>query len=322
MPDTASPPEKCSEEAASADVTVVVVTHDSARHIARLADALASSRPVPARMLVIDNASTDDTASRARLAGFEVHETGSNKGFGAACNIGLSEASTEFVLFCNPDVQPSPGALGRLLDAIASVPSAAVAGAALGRPVESRRFSRLADNLWYFLPAPLKPRLAWLKPTLPVDETAAHVVVDFAEGAFILCRCAALRAVNGFDESFFLYSEEEDLSRRLNAGGWQTILVPAALVEHGRSESSDGVGKPLMEPFRLHSLYWYYRRYHHRIYAELARCVLAACVLIDRAYRTVSKENQLYCAGSVIAPFQNIQSLRRSHLRRVSQSTT
>jgi N-acetylglucosaminyl-diphospho-decaprenol L-rhamnosyltransferase len=302
----------------SADITAVAVTYNSARHLAALGRALASATLVPTRMLVVDNASSDDSVDRARTAGFDVLEMESNQGFGAGCNAGLNASSSEFVLFCNPDVEPSPNALKRLFDALRTTPTAAIAGASLRHPVEARRFSRLPDNLWYFIPAPLKHRLNRFKPTLTVDVSMTHVVVDFAEGAFILCRSAALRSVRGFDESFFLYSEEEDLARRLGARGWQTILAPSATVGHGHSESSDGVGKPLMEPFRLHSLYWYYRRYHPRLYAELARDTLAICVLIDRAYRALTGKDQLYCAGAAIAAFRSTDALKLAHLRRVS----
>jgi hypothetical protein len=266
-------------------------------------------------MLVVDNASTDDSVLRARLAGFEVCEMPSNDGFGAGCNAGLRIAGTEFVLFCNPDIRPSSHALERLLCALSNNPSAAIAGAALRKPLEARQFSRVSGELWYFIPRELKPRAQRYKPTLPVDQTQDHIVVDFAEGAFILCRVDALRSVDGFDERFFLYSEEEDLSRRLGIRGWQTLLVPAAEVAHGYSESSDGGGKAAMAPFRLHSLYWYYRRYYSRGYAEVARFVLATCVLVDRAFRALTHQRQLYGPNTAFAPFRSIDAIRRAHER-------
>jgi N-acetylglucosaminyl-diphospho-decaprenol L-rhamnosyltransferase len=300
-------------------VTAVVVSYNSARHLAALGHALTSGSVAPTRMLVVDNASADDSVSCARSAGFEIYEMGSNNGFGAGCNAGLRAASTEFVLFCNPDTLPSPTALELLLTALTNAPTAAIAGAALREPVEARQFSCITENLWYFIPRPLKRRLQRYKPTLPVDRSKQHVVVDFAEGAFILCRVAALRSVGGFDERFFLYSEEEDLSRRLAERGWQTLLVPPATVAHAYSESSDGVGRALMAPFRLHSLYWYYRKYYSRGYAEFARCTLAACIMLDRSYRTITREGQIYGAGTVTAPFRSMDSLRRAHTRRTSR---
>jgi N-acetylglucosaminyl-diphospho-decaprenol L-rhamnosyltransferase len=242
---------------------------------------------------------------------------GSNDGFGAACNAGLRAASTELVLFANPDIIPSPSALERLLNALMSTSTAAIAGAALCEPVEARHFSRVTGELWYFVPRLLKGRAQCYKPTVAVDQTKDHVVVDFVEGAFILCRVAALRSVEGFDERFFLYSEEEDLSRRLGMRGWQTLLVPSAAVMHGYSESSEGGGKAMMAPFRLHSLYWYYRKYYSRVYAELARCVLAICILIHRAYRALTHQQQIYGPRTAAAPFRSIDAIRRDYQRRL-----
>jgi N-acetylglucosaminyl-diphospho-decaprenol L-rhamnosyltransferase len=302
-------------------VTAVVVTHNSARHLPALAEALSSGSLAPKRMLVVDNLSGDDTVERARAAGFEVLETGANDGFGAGCNAGLRAAHTELVLFCNPDVQPSATALERLSAALAGASEAAIAGAVLDEEVCPRGFSRISKNVAGFLPERLLGLARHLKPKPPAahhdhDHDHEAIVVDYAEGAFLLCRVAPLRSVGGFDERFFLYCEEEDLSRRLSEQGWQTLLVPTARVAHEQRGSSDGFGAAAMAPFFTHSMYWYYRRYHPRGYAELARVVLAACVMIDRGCRALARRPQMYGRGAATAPFRSAASVRRAALRR------
>jgi GT2 family glycosyltransferase len=299
-----------------AEITLVVVTHNSARHIPAFALALSQSSLAPTRSLVVDNASTDDSAARAEAAGFAVCATGSNEGFGAACNLGLNMASTELILFCNPDVRPSPDALERLALTLARNPSAAVAGAAFEDRVEGRRFSRITGDVVGFIPHRLRSRVERFGCQLPVDSSQDQVVVDYAVGAYLLCRVAALRSVGGFDERFFLYSEEEDLCRRLGEAGWQTLLVPSARVIHEGTTSSEGVDKAVMSSFRFHSLYWYYRRYHSRGYAELARCMFAICVMTDRIYRTLVRRRQVYSAGAAVASFRSVAAIRCDHERR------
>jgi N-acetylglucosaminyl-diphospho-decaprenol L-rhamnosyltransferase len=303
----------------TADVTAVVVTYNSARHLEALGCVLASSSLLPRRALAVDNASTDDTVVRAKSAGFEVLETGSNDGFGAACNVGLHAASTDFVLFCNPDVRPSPDALRHLVDAFIDHPTAAIAGVAFAMPDRARRFSRISGNIWMFLPAWLQLPLRRFGIEVPINPTSEQVVVDYVVGAFMLCRVAALRLVDGFDERFFLYCEEEDLCRRLGKIGWKTLLVPAAKVTHETSTSSAGTDGRAMAPFLFHSLYWYYRKYHTRIYAEFARCVLSVCVIGDKGYRAVLRKDQAYGPGTARAPFRGIQSLRCEHNRRAAK---
>jgi N-acetylglucosaminyl-diphospho-decaprenol L-rhamnosyltransferase len=296
-------------------VTAVVVSHNSARHLSALGHALLSGSLVPDRMLMIDNASVDDSVSRARLVGFDVHEAGCNDGFGAACNMALRVADTEFVLICNPDVLPSPAALEQLVAALTATTTAAVAGAAFDRPFQARMFSRITGNLWSFLPGRLQRPLKRFAVEVPVDPSKEYVVVDYVVGAFMLCRVEAMSSAGGFDERFFLYSEEEDLCRRLGKRGWQTLLVPSVTLAHEHSTSSEGVDGAGMAPFRFHSLYWYYRKYHSRGYAELARCTISMCVMIDRTYRALTRQRQVYGPGTVTAPFRSIDALRRAHER-------
>ncbi len=303
----------------AAEVTVVVVTYNSSRHLEALGCALASCPLAPTRMLAVDNASTDDSVARAELAGFEVLETGSNDGFGAACNVGLRASSTEFVLFCNPDVRPSPDALGRLVAALIDNPTAAIAGVTFDQQHLARRFSRITGGIWIFLPAWLKHPLRRFGIEMPIDPTNEQVVVDYVVGAFMLCRVAALRLVDGFDERFFLYCEEEDLCRRLGEIGWETLLLPAAGATHQRSTSSEGTDGKAMAPFLLHSLYWYYRKYHTRIYAEFGRCVLSVCVVIDKGCRIVTRKEQAYGPRTARAPFRSLNSLRGESNRRAAK---
>ncbi|HTA13095.1 MAG TPA: glycosyltransferase family 2 protein [Solirubrobacteraceae bacterium] len=332
------------------EVTAVVVTHNSARHLQTLGRALADGSLAPAHMLAVDNLSSDGTVEQARTAGFDVVETGSNDGFGAGCNAGLSATTTELVLFCNPDVRPARAALEQLVAALASAPDAAIAGAVLDGQLRPRRFSRISTNVAGFLPSSLLDPLRRLtrrsagadsqpdhpgaepEPGAPTDErareqattaerTPAALTVDYAEGAFILCRAAALRSVGGFDERFFLYFEEEDLSRRLRERGWTTLLVPAAEVSHEQRGSSEGFGNAAMAPFFTHSLYWYYRKHSSRGYAELARCTVAVCVLLDQAYRALARRPQMYGPRAAIAPFRSAAAVRCGQQRRTGRAS-
>jgi N-acetylglucosaminyl-diphospho-decaprenol L-rhamnosyltransferase len=298
------------EQALGPGVTAVIVTHNSAVHLSSLAGALQAGSLAPVRALVVDNASSDDTLARAHEAGLEVHASASNAGFGAACNIALTLTETEFLLICNPDVRPSLEALEQLLGALAENPTAAIAGSPGDRPLHARRFSRIAGNVWGFLPTALQRLTMRLSPEVEVDPDE-HPVVDYVVGAFMLCRVAALRSVGGFDARFFLYCEEEDLSRRLGEAGRQTLLVNSAIVEHEDRSSSEGVARATMSAFYFHSLYLYYRKHHTRLYAELARAVLAACVLFDRGYRGLAGKEQVYDAGTAWAPFLDIALLRQ-----------
>jgi GT2 family glycosyltransferase len=122
--------------------------------------------------------------------------------------------------------------------------------------------------------------------------------------------------VGGFDERFFLYSEEEDLCRRLETDGWKTLFVPSVTVAHRHSTSTNGVNAAAMATFRFHSLHAYYRKHRSPLYAELARVAIATCILVDRAYRTLTRQRQVYGPGAVTGAFRRIDFVRRDWERR------
>jgi N-acetylglucosaminyl-diphospho-decaprenol L-rhamnosyltransferase len=296
-----------------ARVTAVVASYNSSRHLPRLAELMRGASVLPLRMLLVDNASSDGSPDAARENGFEVLQNARNGGFGAACNAGLEVAESEYVLLCNPDVRPASDTLELLLGALERTPRAAVAGAALGDGSGVRRFSRIAASVAGFLPSYAHRGLGLGRRASAPASGTEQLAVDYVEGAFMLCRVAALRSVGGFDERFFLYHEEEDLCRRLARRGWLTLLVPGAVAGHDHGTSSDGVGEGAMTAFRLHSLYRYQRKYHSRPYAELSRLTVGACVLLDRLCRMLTRRRQVYPAGTARAAFRTVDALREAH---------
>ncbi len=121
---------------APAPVLCVTVCYNSAHHLPGHLSSLLGQCPPPERVLVVDNASSDDSLAlvQARFPGVEVCANRRNVGYGAAANQGIAEAiarATPYVLVLNPDVILYPGALAALIQALVTHPSAAVAGPAL-----------------------------------------------------------------------------------------------------------------------------------------------------------------------------------------------
>jgi GT2 family glycosyltransferase len=94
--------------------------------------------------------------------------------------------------------------------------------------------------------------------------------VDWVVGAALMVRGSALEAVGGFDDDFFMYSEELDLCKRIKKAGWRVVYDPAAIVIHYEGRSSGQVST------RRHILFnrskvRYYRKYFGPIWAEVLR---------------------------------------------------
>jgi hypothetical protein len=94
--------------------------------------------------------------------------------------------------------------------------------------------------------------------------------VDWVTGAAMLVRAEVLAALGGFDEGYFMYSEELDLCRRLRAAGWAVRFEPAAGVLHHEGQSSGQVA-PLRHRHFQRSRVRYFRRHHGRLAGAAVR---------------------------------------------------
>jgi len=196
-----------------------------------------------ARVLVVDNASSDDTAQTVRQDFSWVHliENRENLGFAHANNQAIRESCGRFVLLLNSDTVVHPGALETLVAFLDAHPRAGAAGARLLNPDGSlqpachpmltpwREFWRLTflDNVFH-------------KSTYGARTWKASVPqkVEAIKGACLMLRRKALDQVGLLDESYFMYTEEVDLCYRLARAGWQLWWIPQATVVHYGEASS------------------------------------------------------------------------------------
>ncbi|QAU35524.1 glycosyltransferase family 2 protein [Janthinobacterium sp. 17J80-10] len=220
-----------------ADLTVIVVTYNSAHCIAALAPTLAALPHVT----IVDNASNDGTADVAARAmpNALVLRNERNLGFGAANNLALRRVTTSHALLLNPDCLPSDEFLRGLLAAAGAFPEAAIiAPHLIRRGGEVELSYRWPGKLW--------------RSQGPAAE--GPCCVGFVCGAAMLFNMAVMREIGFFDEGFFLYYEDEDLCQRVFDSRKAIVLVPGISVTH-LSRSSVRGNSPLRAEF--------YRGYHH-----------------------------------------------------------
>jgi N-acetylglucosaminyl-diphospho-decaprenol L-rhamnosyltransferase len=200
-------------------VTAILVTYNSA---AVLPAALASLPPgLPA--IVVDNASTDGSADIADAAGAVVVRNPANRGFGAANNLGVRAATTDWVLLLNPDATLAPGFMEAMAAAIAAHPDAAILV-----PAITTSKGRFAKHRSILTPPSFRPRQ--LAPGIRS--------IGFASGGVMLARQDVLLKLGGFDDALFLYFEDDDLSRRVLDAGHAILLVEAAVAVHAGAVST------------------------------------------------------------------------------------
>ncbi len=208
-------------------LAVVVVTHDSAAHLPELLGALLEQLDPDDELVVVDNASSDDSVAAARNAGARVRvlETGANLGFGAGCHAGARETSAALLLFLNPDCQPEPGCFAQLRAAASERPSWGAWQATVLLP--DGRINTDGGVIHYL-------GIGWAgdcgKPLNAMPPGPREVA--FPSGAALVVRRSAWDHLGGFDPTYFMYSEDLDLGLRLWLAGYSAGIVPDARVVH------------------------------------------------------------------------------------------
>ena len=179
-------------------------------------------------LIVVDNASGDGSAERIRAAvpGARVIESGSNSGFAGGCNLGVANATGEYVAFINNDARPHREWISAAVAAFEAEPDvASVASKVLDWD------GKLIDYVdgaltWYGMGYKAETE----RPDEGQWETAKDVL--FGTGSALFVRAGLYREVGGFDERFFMFYEDVDLGWRLNLLGYRVRYVPGSVAYH------------------------------------------------------------------------------------------
>jgi len=226
----------------AAPVAVAMVSHDSAGDLERSLAAVGRLDPAPAELVVVDCASADESVAVARRclpAGLAARlvPLEANLGFAGGSNRAVAESASPWVLTLNPDAEPEPDFLARLLER--ERPRAGAITGRLLRPGEPPRLDACGMRLtrsWRHLDRGSG------EPDLGQYDRPERVFG--ATGAASLWRRAALDDValdgRAFDERFHSYREDAELSLRLAGRGWEVVYVPAARCLHRRRVTPRG----------------------------------------------------------------------------------
>ncbi|MGY4649576.1 GT2 family glycosyltransferase [Mycobacterium sp. URHB0021] len=266
---------------AHADVTAVIVTHNSASDISPLIDDLrVAAADLRLRVVVVDNQSSDGTADIVRThRDVRLIESTENLGYAGGINAGQAFADPcDAVLILNPDLALAPDTVTRLLAAANTNPIGAVVPLML-RASGATFFSlRREPSLTRAIgDALLGGKARWRPGFLSQTDTRLKSYaqvhdVDWATGAAVLIPAATAREVGAWNEEFFLYSEEIDYFRRIRESGRVVRFEPLAVVEHrGQGSGASPALAVLMAVNRVR----YVERHHGRAYSVLFRAVAA-----------------------------------------------
>jgi N-acetylglucosaminyl-diphospho-decaprenol L-rhamnosyltransferase len=243
---------------------IVIVTFNNREDLDACLASLVEARPAGlARIIVVDNASSDGTVEhvRKRWPDVELIASRQNLGFGAANNIGIRQASAPLVLLLNNDTIVPARALEML--AARLVQTGAVAAGprlvdAQGHPeVSFGSMLSPASEAVQLVRGRLAASRSRLARRYIANLVGRERFVDWVSGGCLLVRREAAVAAGLFDERYFLYEEDVDFCAALRAAGGRILFTPAASIVHlrGRSVARSGA-KPTAHYDRSHLAFY------------------------------------------------------------------
>lgn len=215
--------------------TLITVTYNSSQELQKY---WKQRYPQGFSHIIVDNASDDDTVHQAQSQGAEVIQLTSNIGFSRANNLALRGVNSQFVAFVNPDVEINFTEF-EILERLLSEEDALIAPQLLNLDLSLQPNGR-------GLPF-LTDKLANRGVTLPgariddylFEHKSQVSETDWVTGAFVAMRTTTAQELGGWDEKYFMYSEDQDLCLRAWNSGRRVLIVTDVRWLHGWKRESN-----------------------------------------------------------------------------------
>ncbi len=243
-------------------VTAVVINWNGTSVIQACLESLIASTYERLTVMVVDNASDDDSVRliEDRYPTVRIERTGKNLGYAGGANHGLraaQAAGTDYILLMNNDVEIAPDAVSELVSAASEHTDAMLLG----------------PKIYYFD----EPDVIWSAGGA-VSFWTGHIrhhgireqdrgqfdeprEVDYLTGCAVLLPTRTLETVGELDESYYMYNEDTDWSTRVTRSGGKVLYIPSARLWHKVSSSSGGGLTSYKIYHRIRSTLAYFRRY-------------------------------------------------------------
>jgi N-acetylglucosaminyl-diphospho-decaprenol L-rhamnosyltransferase len=229
-----------------ANIDCVIVNWNAGDQLACAVEAALSDKSV-ARVIIVDNASDDGSLSTLPSCDrVLVLHNDRNLGFGKACNIGAELGRSPYILFLNPDTRVEENSAKQAASFLTESAEYVACGIRLyGDSNTTQRHCARFPNVITLLGEALgisKILPGLISPIIMTDfDHEQSRDVDHVIGAFYMVRRAQFEAVRGFDEDFFVYFEDLDLSRRLTFAGEKIRYLSDVQSYHRGGGTSDAI---------------------------------------------------------------------------------
>ena len=227
-------------------VDIIVVSYKNADMTIRCIESIQKTTKSNYNILVVDNASPDDTANilKSTLPEINIIENDKNLGYAGAVNVGAKQSKAPFLLISNNDVIYHENVIDSLLNLIQSNENIAVCGP--GQEYSSGSWQIASGDLpslslaWkhiFFIEQFYNTVRKLLKQAKLYKGKSRKV--GYVDGAVMLVRKNVFDALNGFDEDFSFYTEEADFCKRVAMAGFDVVSDSSVIVTHFRGGANN-----------------------------------------------------------------------------------
>lgn len=265
-------------------VSVIIVSYKVRYYIEQCLNSVLRSVP-DAQIIVVDNKSDDGSVEyiRERFTNVEVIANDFNAGFGKANNLAITKATGRYILFLNPDTVVAERTIPGCVEYMDAHPETGAVGVRMqygnGRfALESRRsLPTPSVSFWHMTGlGRIFPRSkVFAKYHLTYLNNDKICPIDVVSGAYMFVRKEAIDRTGGFDESFFMYGEDIDLSYRILREGYVNCYLPLPIV-HYKGESTNKTSYRYAQVFYDAMQIFFDKHFHRysRFFALMVKVVL------------------------------------------------
>ena len=232
------------------DISIIIVSYNTVNLTLECLASIPASDGLEKEIFVVDNSSTDNSVAMIteRFPQVNLIANKENLGFGAANNQVLPHCRGRYILFLNPDTTIVPDTLQKAVFYMDENSDIGLAGAKILNPDGS-----------------LQPSVSY---KYPGEKFAGSEIAGLAGkiacvmGAFMIARNDLIQKLEGFDEDFFIYGEDQDLAWRIREKGFSIGYIEDAKVFHWGGQSEVGATPAAVFEKKLKSEYLFYRKHY------------------------------------------------------------
>lgn len=225
-------------------VSIIVLNMNGKRYLENCMKSLSNISYPNYEMILVDNASTDDSVDfiRKNYPEVKIIKNKENLGFAEASNIGVKESKGEYLLFLNNDTKVEPDFLDKLVLRIEKDSTIGMCQSKLLLMDDPKRLDAVGS---YFTPSGFLDHVGLGEEDRGQYDQEREIFSP--KGACMIIRRSLFERLGGFDKDFFAYFEESDLAWRVWLAGYRIVYVPQSVIYHRVGATTQNLSFPFIQ---------------------------------------------------------------------------